>query len=122
MNPGKSIEDLLIDSEMSLLQPSVRKLDMTSQLLAEDLLAFCGSRNVFTKSEVMRALQVASTVKFDASQFHARFLAPNMASLTCSALRHSEPPLRSSRCSMWEQKKGHWQMVFHQGTLGGQLS
>ena len=121
MNSGKLVENILMELEMSLLKSSDRKSEIVSQLLAEDFLEFGSSGKVFNKAETMHSLKIESTTQFDASQFRTRMLAPDVALLTYSALRHGDPPLRSLRCSVWEKKEDHWQMVFHQGTAMSQL-
>ena len=70
-----------------------------------------------TKAQVIAALQSERPVRVTASLFNVQMFAPQAALVTYRALRHSDPAVYSLRSSVWEQKRGQWRMVFHQGTV-----
>jgi hypothetical protein len=111
-----SVETLLVQKEISLLDPQIRKSDVLSKLLADDFIEVGSSGRCFDKTEVIQALQIESTEKFDASDFRVRFLAEGVALVTYIVVRSNGLASSSFRSSLWVQKSGDWQMVFHQGT------
>lgn len=117
MHANESIESLLENYERSLLEAGVHKSETPAQLLADSFVEFGSSGRVYTKAQIIAALQAESTVKISVSQFNVRLLAPHIALVTYRAQRHTEPPVCSLRSSIWQQIEGKWQMVFHQGTL-----
>lgn len=107
----------LQELELSLLQATARKSALVSQLLADEFVEFGSSGTVFSKAQVIASLQAESEVDYSATAFTFKLLAPQTALLTYRACRHSEPPIYSLRSSVWQQRDGRWQMVFHQGTV-----
>lgn len=103
--------------ELSLLQAGVRKSEVVAELLAEGFVEFGSSGRVLTRPQIVTALQAESPVQVTASQFKVQWLAPHVALVTYRAHRHSQPPVHTLRSSIWEQRLGRWQMIFHQGTL-----
>ena len=73
-NSIETTENFLIELEVSLLQSSVRNSDAVSRLLAEDFTEFGSSGKIFSKSQVLTALQGEPFVKFNASQFKTQLL------------------------------------------------
>ena len=103
--------------EESLLESSVRKSGLVSQLLSDEFVEFGSSGRTFTKAQVVASLQAEPPAKSTATEFNVRLLAPRIALITYRACRHGEPPVFSVRSSIWQQRNGNWQMVFHQGTV-----
>jgi hypothetical protein len=117
MNLQSSIERQLQDLELSLLQPSVRKSERVAELLAEGFVEFGSSGRTFTKAQIISSLRAETAPpELSATQFKVQLLAPHVALVTYRVLRRSEPPVHTLRSSIWEQRQGQWQMVFHQGT------
>ena len=117
MNQQVSIEAQLENLERSLLQASIRESEHISQLLAEGFIEFGSSGRVFTKEQIIATLREEPTTERSATEMKVQLLAPHVALVTYCAQRHTEPPVRTLRSSIWEQRQGKWQMVFHQGTL-----
>ena len=117
MNQQSSIERQLQELELSLLQPSERKSQRVAELLAEGFVEFGSSGRAFTKEQIVSGLRAeSSTPERSATQFKVQLLAPHVALVTYRVHRHSEPPVHTLRSSIWEQRQGRWQLVFHQGT------
>ena len=117
MHSKKSVEELLEDLERQLLEPWARKSELVSELLAEEFVEFGSSGRQFTKTQIVAALQAEAPVRITASEFKVQLLSSQIALVTYRAQRHSEPPVHTLRSSIWQQREGQWQMVFHQGTL-----
>jgi hypothetical protein len=120
MRAPESIERLLEANERSLLESGARKSSLVAELLAESFVEFGSSGRIFTKAQIVAALQEESPVEADASAFKVRILAPGVALVTYRTERHVQPPVRVLRSSIWVQGEGGWQMVFHQGTRSGE--
>jgi hypothetical protein len=120
MNSTSFDEKLLVRLEKSLLQAPGRKSSELSQLLADDFVEFGCSGRSFTKLEVIQALYTEPAVEFETSDFLVRFLDAHIALLTYVAHRNGSPSSTSLRSSLWKQKDGRWQLVFHQGTPAAQ--
>ncbi len=116
MNTDSSVEALLVRLEKSLLQSHNRTSDVASQWLADDFVEFGSSGRIFTKLEAVQALHTESAVEFETSDFRVRLLSQHIALLTYVAHRDGSRSSSSLRSSLWQQKDGHWQLVFHQGT------
>lgn len=117
MHSDNMLATHLQELEESLLQSSARKPELVSQLLSDEFVEFGSSGRTFTKGQVIASLHAEPPVKCTATEFDFKLLAPQTALITYRACRHSEPPVFSIRSSIWQQRNGQWQMVFHQGTI-----
>ena len=120
MIPDSDIEDLsrhLRELEESLLLPDVRKSRCLIDLLAHDFIEFGSSGRIYTKADLVEALQAESPVTQATADFRVSLLSPGVALLTYRIYRHSVPPIHTLRSSIWRLHDGQWQMIFHQATL-----
>ncbi|MCL4526693.1 MAG: DUF4440 domain-containing protein [Gammaproteobacteria bacterium] len=117
MHAKEPVEKLLETLERQLLAPQVRKSRLVSELLAEEFVEFGSSGRQFNKAQIVAALQVETSVEVTASEFKVQLLSSQVALITYRAHRHSAPSTHTLRSSIWQQREGQWQMVFHQGTL-----
>jgi hypothetical protein len=117
MHSQSSIEKQLQELELCLLQPGVHRLQYVVDLLAENFVEFGSSGRIFTKEQTIASLETQPVTECTATQFEIQLLAPHLALVTYRAHRHSEPPVDTLRSSIWEQREGRWQILFHQGTL-----
>jgi hypothetical protein len=128
-----SIEPELRKLEESLLRPEVRRDSVAcAHLLADDFCEFGSSGTIFTKSQIMQALEQEALktealnteppTHFSIDDFRVRIVAPDAALVTYRATRRSEerPHSASSsvslRSSLWVLRDSRWQILFHQGT------
>lgn len=114
---NSSIETLLRELELSLLQSSVRKSERVAELIDENFVEYGSSGQVFNKTQVIACLRAESPSQVTVSQLTVQVLAPEVTLVTYRAHRHSEPPVHSLRSSIWKHRSGQWQIVFHQGTI-----
>jgi len=117
MHANEALESLLEKLESQLLVLQLRKSELVSELLAEEFVEFGSSGRRFNKAQIVAALQAEAPVEITASQFKVQLLSSQIALVTYRAQRHGEPPVHTLRSSIWQQREGHWQIVFHQGTL-----
>jgi hypothetical protein len=129
-----SIEHELRKLEESLLRPEVRRDSVAcARLLADDFSEFGSSGTIFTKSQILQALEKEALktealnteppTHFSIDDFRVRIVAPDAALVTYRATRRSEtersPSASSSvslRSSRWVLRDSRWQILFHQGT------
>ncbi len=115
-----SIQDHLRELEERLLDPSVRNdRDRVARLLADEFVEFGSSGRVFTRRQILDALQNEQPTRRVLTGFRAVMLAPGVALTTYRVERLESPAASvaySLRSSVWKQSDGVWQMVFHQGT------
>jgi len=104
--------------EESLLQPDVRKSKELVALLADEFIEFASSGRVYTKDDLVAALQAESPSVQTTSNFKVALLAPDVALLTYVIRREATPPAYTLRSSVWQLRGDQWQMVFHQATPG----
>jgi len=102
--------------ESELHAPNTRKTERVAQLLSDDFIEYGSSGRIYTKAEVMSALDTEPSADIAASDFSLRLLAPNLALLQYVACRHSAIAAYSLRSSIWQLQGGHWRMLFHQDT------
>ncbi len=109
----------LRELEESLLQSEVRKnAAQVAELLAEDFREFGSAGRVFSKAEIIAALQDEDPAPWSLADFEAKLLSESLALITYRAIRMTQglPPAQSLRSSLWALREGRWQMIFHQGT------
>jgi len=106
--------------EESLLQSAVRKnAAKIAELLSEDFREFGSSGRIFSKAEILAALQGEDPDHhWSLNDFDAKQLCESLVLVTYCATRTSDhsPPAQSLRSSLWALREGRWQMIFHQGT------
>lgn len=99
--------------ETQLHQPEIRssieKLDL---LLADDFIEFTSSGRKINKQDCLNGL---SNSKMIASHFDYKKLTDETILITYE-LTNETRKTESLRSSIWRQKDGQWQMIFHQGT------
>lgn len=110
---------LILDLEASLLKPDVRsnhrRLDT---LLADDFVEFGATGQVWSKPEIVAAMDGEIPVTRVIDDFELRQLASDVV-LATYLCHHTFPTGRrhsSRRSSIWREGREGWQMVFHQGT------
>jgi hypothetical protein len=105
--------------EEQLLITAVRtKARAVSALLAEDFQEYGSSGRVYSKAEILAALQEEPPVQVSLHDFHAVQLAESVVHVTYRSVRevHGAPPIQALRSSLWVARQGRWQILFHQGT------
>jgi hypothetical protein len=102
--------------EESLLQPDLRKSNRLVELLADDFVEFGSSGRVYTRRDLVEALQAETPVVQTTSEFKAVMLGPDAALLTYVTRLEATPPRYTLRSSVWKRNGDAWQMVFHQAT------
>ena len=117
MHTDQETAVLLCELEKSLLEPGAHMPERVSRLLAERFVEFGSSGRTFNKAQVLVSLGTDSWAKHTATELKVELLGSHTALVTYRAYRHTEPPVRTLRSSIWQQLEGHWQMVFHQGTI-----
>ncbi len=108
------VEAHLIDLENSLLDTGVRKSGQINELLADDYMEFGSSGATYTKQQVLAALKNEPPRDFRASEFKAREFIPGNVLVSYRAAHDN---IRTLRTSLWQQRGGRWQLVFHQGVV-----
>lgn len=123
--PDSGIDlDLFRRLEQALHRPEVRgSRDAVSVLLAEDFREFGSSGTIYDKASVVEALAqdapAAPSPLPVILDFAGQALAPHVVLVTYRSVRpsHGDDPERVVlRSSIWQQVKGSWLMLFHQGT------
>ena len=97
--------------------PDVRKSRRLIDLLADDFIEFGSSGRIYTKAELVEALQAESPVTQTSADFRVSLLSPGIALLTYRICCDCAPPIHTLRSSIWRLHDGQWQMAFHQATL-----
>jgi hypothetical protein len=107
--------------EQDLLQPEIRKdSEAVADLITDDFYEFGSSGRVFSKPEIIQALQTEEPAQLSIADFHVRSLTPGIALVTYRAVKQGETGEgipTSLRSSLWVMRDGRWQMLFHQGTI-----
>ena len=108
--------------EVHLLDPEVRHDEtQLTDLLAPDFREFGCSGRTYNRSEVIRDL-AAETASTSRTLIDFTLLAstPDWALVTYRSLRRTPAGAIEAvalRSSTWVNREGHWQLLFHQGTL-----
>jgi hypothetical protein len=114
------LTETLRELEQSLLDSSTRKnAQFVSSLLADDFREFGCSGRIYSKAEIIAALQAESETRISMREFEARSLAGDAALVTyiSTKLESGKAPNEALRSSIWALRGGQWRIVFHQGTM-----
>lgn len=120
-----SVADELHALEEQLLQTDFRRnRQAVSALLADDFREFGSSGRVWNKTEILDLLETEPAFHTTLEDFQATELAPGvfLVTYTASVQRLGKPNTLALRSSIWIRRKGHWQMIFHQGTRTNERS
>lgn len=105
--------------EEQLLRPEFRRdRAAVAALLADGFREFGSSGRVWTKQEILAALESEPPFEAAIDDFQAIELAAGVVLVTYTvSMRLSDSETRASlRSSIWIKRDGRWQMLFHQGT------
>lgn len=109
------LQDHLYTLEERLFHPDreANRSDLIA-LLADDFQEFCSSGRIMNRQQAIDALLNSTPRAATLSYFYVTLLAPNVALATYHAntLLHV-----SHRSSIWVERNGNWQLLFHQGTI-----
>ena len=124
MNADPALREHLRKLEESLANPEIRRSpEQLARLLADDFQEFGGSGRVFDKGQIIDALQNQPAVQLWLDEFQVRCLAPDVALVTYRGnckFPGSDNVSHSLRSSIWRNREGRWEVVFHQGTPSAQ--
>jgi hypothetical protein len=119
---SESIEQLLFRLETDMLTSlTPHNPNALLNLLAEDFCEFGSSGRIYSRDDIVTALQTQSSQHFVVTDFSVKILSES-AALATYQVAQSEPgkeTSRSLRSSLWVLRDSRWQMLFHQGTKTG---
>lgn len=119
---NESIEQQLFRLETDLLTSATRhNPDALLNLLAEDFCEFGSSGRIYSRNEIVVALQTGSSPHFVVSDFSVKILSEGAALATYQVAQSvsGNEISKSLRSSLWVFRDSRWQMLFHQGTKIG---
>lgn len=106
--------------EEQLLQPDFRRnRAAVAALLADEFREFGSSGRIWNKQQILDHLEFEVPFEAVMQDFDATELADGVVLATyVISLQSSESESHTSlRSSVWIEREGHWQMLFHHGTL-----
>jgi hypothetical protein len=115
MTPADEVREI----ELSLLNAAVRKnAERVALLLTDDFQEFGASGRVFSKSEVIAALQEERERRIAMEDFTSLMIDSSTMLVRYRSVRTGEDGtiVEALRSSVWVLRKGRWQILFHQGT------
>jgi hypothetical protein len=115
MTPADEVRAL----ELSLLNESVRKdAARVALLLTDDFQEFGASGHVFSKAEVIAALQEERERRIAMQDFNSLMIDSSTMLVRYRSVRTGEDgtTVEALRSSLWVLRQGRWQILFHQGT------
>nr|WP_314528402.1 nuclear transport factor 2 family protein [uncultured Pseudomonas sp.] len=105
----------LYELEQRLLAQATRSdAEALAELIADDFTEFGASGGVWNKADVVEQLPDQPFLQRTISEFKVKPLSLDSALVTYCCQADAS---RSLRSSIWRQRDGRWQMVFHQGTF-----
>ncbi len=120
METQNSIKEQLLKLEELLLQPKIRKSpEELSNILSEDFIEFGSSGIIYSREQIIDALQQESTIQMTIKNFQIKKLANDIVLATYQIISHNELKRQatySMRSSIWKYLDERWRMLFHQGT------
>lgn len=118
MSMEEALRRQLVELELALLRPGLRaSRERLDALIADDFQEIGAGGRMFGKQDVLGRLPGEQGVVFEAGDFQARLLAPDVALLVYRAVRgDATGSAVSLRSSIWRRDAAGWRMAFHQGT------
>jgi len=115
------IAELIKALEIELLQPEVRKSkERLEELIADEFIEISESGKKYNKQDILSALPKQSGIKFFLSNVKCTEISPGVVLATFQLEKeivNSGEKITSLRSSVWQNRNGNWQIIFHQGTL-----
>ena len=107
----QKIEERLLESAV---RSDARQLD---DILCDEFREYGASGRVFTKAQIVADLTAETPEGLSLKDFRCEAVAEGVALVTYRSVRQTQSgEVASLRSSLWVQRKGVWQMLFHQGT------
>jgi hypothetical protein len=106
--------------EEEMFRTTVRKDGAAmGSMLAEEFREFGASGRMFGRAEILAELAGETEREIALRDFEVEVLAEGVALATYRAVRREVgvEAIESLRSSVWVERDGRWQMVFHQGTV-----
>jgi hypothetical protein len=120
MSIDQTLTEHLRKLEESMAKAEIRRSpEELARLLADDFREFGGSGRAFDKGQIIDALQNQPPVQLWLDEFQVKSLAPDVALVTYRGhcrFSESDKVSHSLRSSIWRNRDGRWEVVFHQGT------
>ena len=115
-----NISEIIKALELELLKPEVRKSkERLNELIADDFLEIGASGSNFNKEDILNELPDQSEINFLMQDFNTIEISPDTILATYQVekiILESDEKIKSARSSIWKNKDGNWQIIFHQGT------
>jgi len=112
--------DIIKNFETELLQPEIRKsTERLDELIADEFTEIGESGKQYNKRDIFDALPKQSGIKFFLSNFKATEISFDVVLATFELekeISESGEKIMSLRSSIWKNKDGRWQIIYHQGT------
>ena len=108
----------LFKLEEKLLLPFTR-LDLAElqTLIAPDFVEVGDTGQVYDRDEIFAVLQAEIPTGIYAKDFKATPLSPDTVLITYKTSRTKSFSNGAIRSSIWTNKNGHWQTIYHQATV-----
>jgi hypothetical protein len=120
MNADLGLTEHLRKLEESMTRPEIRRSpEDLARLLAEEFREFGSSGRVFDKGQIIAALQNQPAIQIWLDEFQVKCLAVDLALVTYRGkceFPETGKVSHSLRSSIWRNRNGRWEVVFHQGT------
>ena len=118
---GEALREHIRELEARLLGPEVRRSRQTlDELLADEFVEFASDGAAYDKARVIDALQAEPLHQRSITEFRLVALAEHVVHCTYRITKRGDTsqPTVSLRSSIWKERDGRWQLIFHQGTIG----
>ena len=121
MKSPRSLPEHIRELEERLLRPDVRRSSQAlDKLLGDEFIEFASDGTAYDKARVIDALQAESPYQRSITEFRLVALAEGVMHATYRISKlgdTSQEPAVSLRSSIWKERDGRWQLIFHQGTI-----
>lgn len=121
MKSPRSLQERILELEEQLLRPEVRRSSQTLEaLLGDEFIEFASDGTAYDKARVIAALHAESLYQRSITEFRLVALAEHLVHATYRITKRgdtSQEVTVSLRSSIWKERDGRWQLIFHQGTI-----
>jgi hypothetical protein len=120
MKSPPSLREHILELEERLLRPEVRRSSQAlDELFGAEFTEFASDGTAYDKAQVVAALQAEPLCLRSITEFRLVALAEDVVHATYRVTKRGDTSHDSTvslRSSIWKERDGWWQLIFHQGT------
>lgn len=111
-----NIKEKIYNLEISLIDIDfIKDIESIKLIIADDFTEFGSSGSVYSKNDLLEILPKIESISINITDFKVKYLNDNTILATYKSIDNTTNT-EALRASVWIERNGTWQIIFHQGT------